>query len=367
MFEGLRWDGPGRALRRDHGLRIQRQRVHPLAGDRRPGLGEEPARPAGAHRDELFGARAATGRPAPDPRDRPGAGHAAAGPSRAVARPAPALPDGVHARARARSCSRSTCCRAGTPSPRSRRSGPSPTASGRCCSSREIRTVAADRLWMSTELRRGLGRPALHLGAAARGGGGAARRRWRRALAPFGARPHWGKVFAAGAASIAPRYERHADFVGLVERLDPRGAFRNRVAGALRARRGRGAAGGLGSPGDRDGALRRDRARLQPRDLRGRRPRQRLQGRRRPGPRRAARARGQPHRRGRRLRGRRAAHRVLAAAQPRHVLPRDQDRRAHATAARARRSAGRSTGSASTGSTPSSCTTWSTSSSGTPR
>ena len=47
------------------------------------------------------------------------------------------------------------------------------------------------------------------------------------ALAPFGARPHWGKVFAAGAASIAPRYERHADFVGLVARLDPRGAFRN--------------------------------------------------------------------------------------------------------------------------------------------
>jgi xylitol oxidase len=49
-----------------------------------------------------------------------------------------------------------------------------------------------------------------------------------RALAPFGARPHWGKVFAAGAASIAPLYERYADFVGLVGRLDPRGAYRNR-------------------------------------------------------------------------------------------------------------------------------------------
>jgi len=47
------------------------------------------------------------------------------------------------------------------------------------------------------------------------------------ALAPFGARPHWGKVFHANAAAIAPLYQRHADFVRLVERLDPRGAFRN--------------------------------------------------------------------------------------------------------------------------------------------
>jgi xylitol oxidase len=48
-----------------------------------------------------------------------------------------------------------------------------------------------------------------------------------RALEPFEARPHWGKVFRADAATIAPLYERHADFVGLAERLDPRGAFRN--------------------------------------------------------------------------------------------------------------------------------------------
>ena len=45
--------------------------------------------------------------------------------------------------------------------------------------------------------------------------------------APFGARPHWGKLFTWGTADIAPLYERHADFVGLAERLDPRGAFRN--------------------------------------------------------------------------------------------------------------------------------------------
>jgi xylitol oxidase len=46
-------------------------------------------------------------------------------------------------------------------------------------------------------------------------------------LAPFGARPHWGKLFTATSADIAPLYERHADLVGLVDRLDPGGAFRN--------------------------------------------------------------------------------------------------------------------------------------------
>jgi alditol oxidase len=90
----------------------------------------------------------------------------------------------------------------------------------------EIRTVAADRLWMSTAY--GEASIALHF-------------TWKptpaavtdvlvdleRALAPFSARPHWGKVFRADAAAIAPLYERHADFVRLVERLDPRGAFRN--------------------------------------------------------------------------------------------------------------------------------------------
>ena len=47
------------------------------------------------------------------------------------------------------------------------------------------------------------------------------------ALAPLEARPHWGKLFDADAAAVAPHYERMPDFVGLIERLDPRGAFRN--------------------------------------------------------------------------------------------------------------------------------------------
>jgi alditol oxidase len=90
----------------------------------------------------------------------------------------------------------------------------------------EIRTMAADRLWMSPQC--GQDTAAFHF-------------TWKRepeavlraladveaVLRPFGARPHWGKVFVARAADIAPLYERAGDFVGLMERLDPRGAFRN--------------------------------------------------------------------------------------------------------------------------------------------
>jgi xylitol oxidase len=48
-----------------------------------------------------------------------------------------------------------------------------------------------------------------------------------RARVPFGARPHWGKLFNADAAAIAPLYERMPDFISLLERLDPRAAFCN--------------------------------------------------------------------------------------------------------------------------------------------
>jgi alditol oxidase len=90
----------------------------------------------------------------------------------------------------------------------------------------EIRTVAADRLWMS--LQYGQDTVAFHF-------------TWtpeqaaveevlvdvEAALAPFRARPHWGKLFLAQAAAIAPLYERRSDFISLLGRLDPRGAFRN--------------------------------------------------------------------------------------------------------------------------------------------
>ena len=91
----------------------------------------------------------------------------------------------------------------------------------------EIRTVAADRLWMS--MNYGEDTVGIHF----------TWKPWQdevedalvrleSALAPFEARPHWGKLFEAKAATIAPLYPRLTDFVRLIERLDPRGAFRNR-------------------------------------------------------------------------------------------------------------------------------------------
>ncbi len=46
-------------------------------------------------------------------------------------------------------------------------------------------------------------------------------------LAPFGARPHWGKVFTATAAELHASYERLPDFVDLAAHYDPAGKFRN--------------------------------------------------------------------------------------------------------------------------------------------
>ena len=90
----------------------------------------------------------------------------------------------------------------------------------------EIRTVAADELWMSTAY--GTDTVCIHFS-------------WKRdqeavdrllpiveaALEPFQPRPHWSKTFAATAAELEPRYERMADFRALALRLDSRGAFRN--------------------------------------------------------------------------------------------------------------------------------------------
>jgi alditol oxidase len=90
----------------------------------------------------------------------------------------------------------------------------------------EIRTVAADTLWLSPQY--GQATVAIHFTwapepeAVAR-----VLSEVEAALAPFGARPHWGKLFHADAAAIAPLYERLPDFRALAERLDPRGAFRN--------------------------------------------------------------------------------------------------------------------------------------------
>jgi xylitol oxidase len=90
----------------------------------------------------------------------------------------------------------------------------------------ELRTVAADRLWMSPQH----GRDTLSVHFTWHQDWPAVRAvlaEVEAALAPFGARPHWGKLFLAEAADLAPRYARLGDFTRLAGRLDPRGVFVN--------------------------------------------------------------------------------------------------------------------------------------------
>lgn len=90
----------------------------------------------------------------------------------------------------------------------------------------EVRTIAADKLWMSPAYNRPS--VAIHF-------------TWKQhtesvmkllpvvegQLAPFGARPHWGKLFTISAAQLKARYERYEDFQQLLRQYDPRGKFRN--------------------------------------------------------------------------------------------------------------------------------------------
>jgi xylitol oxidase len=90
----------------------------------------------------------------------------------------------------------------------------------------EVRTVAADDLWLS--MAHGRDSVALHF-------------TWRpaqdeveavlpvleHALAPFAARPHWGKLFADVDRDLATRYPRLSDFRALAARLDPERTFGN--------------------------------------------------------------------------------------------------------------------------------------------
>jgi xylitol oxidase len=90
----------------------------------------------------------------------------------------------------------------------------------------ELRTVAADDLWLSPTY--GRDSLALHftwtpdapavLAAVAE---------IENALEPFAHRPHWGKVFTMAPHMVADRFERLADFGRLRHRLDPTGVFGN--------------------------------------------------------------------------------------------------------------------------------------------
>ncbi|MEU7847267.1 FAD-binding protein [Micromonospora parva] len=88
----------------------------------------------------------------------------------------------------------------------------------------ELRTVAADELWLSPNYRRDSF--VLHFTwvddtAAVLPVVAAVEER----LAPFAPRPHWGKVFVTDPAELAARYPRHADFATLLTDLDPKAKF----------------------------------------------------------------------------------------------------------------------------------------------
>lgn len=90
----------------------------------------------------------------------------------------------------------------------------------------EIRAIAADSLWMSPCYEQDC--IAMHF-------------TWKQdwpsvrkvlplmesALAPFSARPHWGKLFTMAPERVRSFYPRLADFRNLLERYDPSGKFRN--------------------------------------------------------------------------------------------------------------------------------------------
>ena len=46
-------------------------------------------------------------------------------------------------------------------------------------------------------------------------------------LAPFDARPHWGKVFTTAPDVVRSLYPRLAEFAALAEKYDPAGKFSN--------------------------------------------------------------------------------------------------------------------------------------------
>jgi len=90
----------------------------------------------------------------------------------------------------------------------------------------EVRTVAADRQWLSPAYGRDT--VAFHFtwvddAAAVL----PVVRRMEEVLAGFDARPHWGKVFAVTAPVLRERYPRMAEFAALTAELDPAGTFRN--------------------------------------------------------------------------------------------------------------------------------------------
>jgi xylitol oxidase len=90
----------------------------------------------------------------------------------------------------------------------------------------EVRTMAADDLWMSPSF----GRDSVAIHFTWRPDWEAVRRvlpRIEDALAPFEARPHWGKLFTIPPDQLRSRYPRLPEFAALLSRYDPSRKFRN--------------------------------------------------------------------------------------------------------------------------------------------
>ncbi len=90
----------------------------------------------------------------------------------------------------------------------------------------ELRTVAADQLWMSPCYQQ----PSLAIHFTWKADGKGVRECLpviEGQLAPYGARPHWGKLFAMDYQMLQSRYEKLEDFHKLVRTYDPEGKFHN--------------------------------------------------------------------------------------------------------------------------------------------
>jgi len=93
----------------------------------------------------------------------------------------------------------------------------------------EIRTIASDELWLSPNYQQDS--VAVHFTWQPRQPEVLALLpKIEAALAPFSARPHWGKLFIADPSS---RYPRWNDFVALANRMDSTGKFRNAFTSRL--------------------------------------------------------------------------------------------------------------------------------------
>ena len=90
----------------------------------------------------------------------------------------------------------------------------------------EIRAIAADNLWMSPCY----GQPCVTIHFTWKQDWSAVRKLLpviEKELAPFNARPHWGKLFTTSPQVLKSIYKKLPDFIQLSEKYDPQGKFRN--------------------------------------------------------------------------------------------------------------------------------------------